>query len=159
MFKKSLTAYLLILVFLVFSIPANAQDKSGEEINWQVISSGGSNNGVSTSYNLSGTLGQTAVSTGTSTTYTLSHGFWQDFVTGGGPGCCDSPGDANNNGSINILDATFLINYLYKSGAAPDCNDEADANGNNAINILDVTYLINYLYKSGSVPICGTTGT
>jgi len=63
-------------------------------------------------------------------------------------------GDANGSGSVNILDATYLISYLYKSGPAPVPNDAGDANGNGAINILDVTYLINYLYRSGPEPIC-----
>ncbi|PKK82437.1 MAG: hypothetical protein CVT49_13710 [candidate division Zixibacteria bacterium HGW-Zixibacteria-1] len=74
-------------------------------------------------------------------------------------GCCDMPGDANNNGAVNILDVTFIISYLYKGGQAPPCLDEADANGNNMINILDVTYLIGYLYKGGNAPVCGTTGS
>jgi hypothetical protein len=74
-------------------------------------------------------------------------------------GCCDTPGDANNNGSVNILDITFEISYLYKGGPPPDCNDEADANGNGTVNILDITYLISYLYKGGPAPICGETGT
>ena len=72
---------------------------------------------------------------------------------------CVVPGDANNNGSVNILDVTFTIAYLYKGGAAPDCNDQADANSNGSINILDVTYTIAYLYKGGPDPICGTTGS
>jgi hypothetical protein len=73
-------------------------------------------------------------------------------------GCCEVPGDANDNGSVNILDITFEISYLYKGGPAPNCNDEADANGNGTVNILDITYLISYLYKGGPEPICGTTG-
>nr|MBN2278071.1 VCBS repeat-containing protein [candidate division Zixibacteria bacterium] len=63
-------------------------------------------------------------------------------------------GDANGGGSVNILDVTYLINYLYKSGPAPEPQEAGDANGNGAVNILDVTYLISYLYKSGPEPIC-----
>lgn len=63
-------------------------------------------------------------------------------------------GDANGSGSVNILDATFIINYLYKSGAAPSPPESADANGNGSINILDATYILTYLYKSGPEPIC-----
>jgi hypothetical protein len=68
---------------------------------------------------------------------------------------CDCiPGDANGNGIINALDVTYIINYLYKGGAAPKpyalCS--GDANCNCIINALDVTYLINYLYKSGNAP-------
>ncbi|MFH2037750.1 MAG: hypothetical protein ABIJ45_15220, partial [Candidatus Zixiibacteriota bacterium] len=40
-------------------------------------------------------------------------------------GCCVVPGDANHNGVVNILDITFTIAYLYKSGPAPACMDEA----------------------------------
>ena len=60
-------------------------------------------------------------------------------------------GDANSDGTLNILDATFLINYLYKDGPAPDPNC-GNVNAENGINILDVTYLINYLYKEGPPP-------
>ena len=63
-------------------------------------------------------------------------------------------GDASGNGAINILDATFMINYLYKGGAAPDPLESADMNGSGGINILDVTYLISYLYMGGPAPIC-----
>jgi len=63
-------------------------------------------------------------------------------------------GDADRNMSINILDVTFLINYLYKGGPAPEPEEAGDANGDGNINILDVTYLINYLYKGGEPPIC-----
>jgi uncharacterized protein (TIGR02145 family) len=30
-------------------------------------------------------------------------------------------GDVNNNGAINILDITYLINYVYRGGPEPDC--------------------------------------
>jgi len=64
-------------------------------------------------------------------------------------------GDADGDGSVNILDVTFLINYLYKEGPAPDPLESADVDYSGSINILDVTYLINYLYKDGPEPICG----
>lgn len=63
-------------------------------------------------------------------------------------------GDVNNNGRINALDVTYLINYLYKHGAAPPILYLADCNGKTGINALDVTYLINYLYKNGPDPKC-----
>ncbi len=64
-------------------------------------------------------------------------------------------GDANGDNSVNILDATFLISYLYKGGNAPYPAVMGDINGSCSTNILDVTYLINYLYKSGPVPMVG----
>jgi len=70
---------------------------------------------------------------------------------------CESPyvcGDANGDESVNILDITFLINYLYKDGPAPDPWEKVDVNGTGDVNILDITYLINYLYKDGPAPQC-----
>jgi len=63
-------------------------------------------------------------------------------------------GDADGDGIINILDILFLINYLYKSGAAPEHQHLSDVNSDTRINILDVVYLINYKYKSGAEPDC-----
>jgi hypothetical protein len=73
--------------------------------------------------------------------------------------CCIKPGDANNNGNVNIQDITFLINYLYKGGPKPPCFAEGNSNGSGlpcpSINIQDVTYLIKFLYQSGPAPKCG----
>lgn len=63
-------------------------------------------------------------------------------------------GDADGSEAINLLDVTYLINYLYKGGPAPDPIEAGDADGSSAINILDVTYLIRYLYKGGPEPVC-----
>jgi len=64
-------------------------------------------------------------------------------------------GDANNDGHINMLDITFVINFLYKNGMPPSDLDYADPNGSCHINALDVTYLIAYLYKGGPAPVAG----
>ncbi|MEW5924154.1 MAG: dockerin type I repeat-containing protein [Candidatus Zixiibacteriota bacterium] len=64
-------------------------------------------------------------------------------------------GDANDNGFINILDVTYLIQYLYRGGPPPPKPDMADVNNSGSINILDVTYLIQYLYRGGPAPNCG----
>ncbi|UCD94336.1 MAG: hypothetical protein JSU69_11335, partial [Candidatus Zixiibacteriota bacterium] len=63
-------------------------------------------------------------------------------------------GDADASGAVNLLDVTFIINYLYKEGPAPVPPEGADANGDGSINLLDVTHIINYLYKEGPEPIC-----
>ncbi|MFH2036765.1 MAG: dockerin type I domain-containing protein [Candidatus Zixiibacteriota bacterium] len=64
-------------------------------------------------------------------------------------------GDVDNSGSINILDITYLIAFLYKGGPSPDPLDKADVNNSGDINILDITFLITYLYKGGAGPFCG----
>ncbi|UCD93813.1 MAG: VCBS repeat-containing protein, partial [Candidatus Zixiibacteriota bacterium] len=61
-------------------------------------------------------------------------------------------GDANGDLVISLLDATFLIDYLYKNGPVPDPY-AGDADSSRNINILDVAYLINYLYKNGPPPL------
>jgi hypothetical protein len=66
----------------------------------------------------------------------------------------DTCGDANGNGVVNLQDITYIINYLYKGGPAPNPLWQGDINGNGIINIQDITYLINYLYKGGPAPIC-----
>jgi len=63
-------------------------------------------------------------------------------------------GDVDKSGGVNILDITYLINYLYKDGPPPDPPVSGDADGSGGLNILDITYLINYLYKEGGPPIC-----
>ncbi len=63
-------------------------------------------------------------------------------------------GDANGNGAVNILDVSFIINYLYKHGPAPNPLQSADVNHSGGVNILDVSYLINYLYKQGPALNC-----
>jgi len=63
-------------------------------------------------------------------------------------------GDAVGDGDVNILDITFVINYLYKSGPPPVPEQAADVDSSGGVNILDVTNLINYLYKSGPEPNC-----
>ena len=113
-----------------------AAPASGEQIKWQVISAGG-NRGSSTSYVLSGTVGQTAVGSGTSTSYKLNQGFWQNFAASN----CNC-GDANGDGTINISDAVFLIQYIFAHGTAPSPICLGDANGDNTVNISDAVYLI-----------------
>jgi hypothetical protein len=54
---KLLLYTVLILIFIIGLCMAG--EKSGEEINWQVISSGGTNNSSSTSFKLSDTAGLT----------------------------------------------------------------------------------------------------
>ncbi len=78
---------------------------------------------------------------------------YQPFVMTGYVSLSDQiKGDVNGDGNINLLDILYLINYLYKSGPAPDAY-AGDVDSNGAINLLDITYLINYLYRNGPPPI------
>lgn len=63
-------------------------------------------------------------------------------------------GDPNDDGAVNIIDITMLIQYLYLGGEAPEFLGSGDVNSSGDVNILDVTYLIAYLYNEGPEPYC-----
>lgn len=108
---------------------------------------------VSTTAGLSGI--NSAVNKGTAWVENRPQIFtWPAFNDDECVSCCDLPGDASDNGAVNILDITFLIAYLYKGGPEPNCLYEGDADGNETINILDITRLIAFLYKGGPEPEC-----
>jgi hypothetical protein len=60
-------------------------------------------------------------------------------------------GDANGNGSVDVADIFYEINYLFAAGPPPKgC---ADVNGTGTLDVADVFYLINYLFASGPPPV------
>lgn len=63
------------------------------------------------------------------------------------------PGDANNDGIIDIGDITFLATYLYAGGAAPAPMANGDPNGDCYINIGDLIYLAAYIDAGGPAPV------
>ena len=142
---------------------ASAEPATGEEINWQVISSGGTE-GSSASFGLQGTVGQTAVGGGTSDNYGLTHGFWQDF---GGGTCCMGPMRGNVDydvgDAIDISDLVFLVDYMFTSGPAPTCWEEANVDGSGPatppddgaddIDISDLVHLVDYMFNQGPPPV------
>jgi len=63
-------------------------------------------------------------------------------------------GDANGDGVINIGDAVYVVNYVFKSGPAPDPESKGDANCDLAVNVGDAVYIVNYVFKGGPAPGC-----
>jgi hypothetical protein len=63
-------------------------------------------------------------------------------------------GDANADLTVNVADAVYLVNYIFKGGPAPDPAEAGDANGDGDINVGDTVYLINFVFKGGPEPIC-----
>lgn len=80
-------------------------------------------------------------------------GFLDTYAALAEVGCI--PGDANGDRDIDLIDITYLIDYLYKGGSAPVpyalCSGDAEC-GNCAVNLLDITRIINYLYDDGPAP-------
>lgn len=63
-------------------------------------------------------------------------------------------GDANDDGTSNVGDAVFLINFVFKGGPAPEPNLRGDANCDHGTNVGDAVYVINYVFKGGPAPGC-----
>lgn len=61
-------------------------------------------------------------------------------------------GDANNDGAVNIGDATFILGNLFSAGPTPQCRDAADVNDDGALNIADAVNLLGFLFVSGAPP-------
>ena len=73
-----------------------------------------------------------------------------DFeIVGANFGFC---GDANADTDVGLVDVVYLINYVFKSGAAPNPLWAGDVNEDGDIGLVDVVYLINYLFKDGPAP-------
>ena len=83
------------------------------------------------------------------------------YVMGDGPVDLDFnylPGDANGDFNVNVGDAVYLINYIFKNGTpAVFPFWRGNPNGDNSINVGDAVYLINYVFKDGTRPKIGPT--
>ncbi len=61
-------------------------------------------------------------------------------------------GDANGDGTVNVGDAVYIINYMFKGGDAPVPLAAGDANCDTTIDVGDAVYIINYIFKGGPAP-------
>lgn len=63
-------------------------------------------------------------------------------------------GDANNDGNINVGDAIYIINHIFRMGPPPFPSETGDANGDGKLNVGDPVYIISYIFRGGPPPIC-----
>ncbi len=56
-------------------------------------------------------------------------------------------GDANIDRQVDISDAVFLLQYLFKGGQTPWCEDAADANDDGSLDISDPIRTLLYLFS------------
>ncbi|UCD62746.1 MAG: VCBS repeat-containing protein, partial [Candidatus Zixiibacteriota bacterium] len=71
--------------------------------------------------------------------------------TSSGP-CCTIRGDFNHSGTLDVLDVTCFVDWLWVGGNAPGCAEEADVDGNDQVDALDLTYLVGYFWEGGAAP-------
>ncbi len=152
----------LVCGFMAVVLLFSGAFAAGENIPWQVISSGSSTNSSGGGFSLSGTVGQTAAGSVSSGTFAVHQGFWQNFETGN-LNCCQAwgvPGDANSDLNVNLIDILYTIAHLYNDPPGPGnpmgCDELLDANGDTNVNLIDILYLISYRYNSppGPEPVC-----
>jgi hypothetical protein len=63
-------------------------------------------------------------------------------------------GDANADQTIDLGDALYILNYLFKSGPAPVPFEAGDANCDEVVDLGDALIILNYLFKNGPPPGC-----
>lgn len=61
-------------------------------------------------------------------------------------------GDGNTDGTIDLADAVFLLEYLFTGGATPPCRSACDGNDDGGLDAADPIYLISYLFSGGLAP-------
>ena len=83
------------------------------------------------------------------------------YVIGDGPAHLDFnhiPGDATGDWEVNVGDAVYIVNYIFKNGSRPPLPVwRADVNADGAINVGDAVCLVNYIFKGGPRPLVGAT--
>jgi hypothetical protein len=76
---------------------------------------------------------------------------------------CPHQGDMNADGTIDALDASYLIDYVFFGGPRPprdpDCPlaDRGDVTCDGTVNVLDVMRLRDHIFRRGAAPCdpCG----
>jgi subtilisin family serine protease len=71
-----------------------------------------------------------------------------------GDACDYVCGDADNNGTLSIPDAVYIVNNVFKGGPSPVNLDAADANCDGNYNISDAVRIIEFVFKGGPAPCC-----
>jgi hypothetical protein len=63
-------------------------------------------------------------------------------------------GDVNANGTVDLGDAIYILNYLFKGGTDPCPMEAGDVNCTGQVDLGDAIFLLNYLFKGGPGPTC-----
>lgn len=63
------------------------------------------------------------------------------------------PGDANDDGVVNVLDIITIVNYILGLNPVPFNFENADVNNDGVINVLDIIGTVNIILGGGKVSI------
>ncbi|MEM7167140.1 MAG: hypothetical protein AAF581_16885 [Planctomycetota bacterium] len=66
-------------------------------------------------------------------------------------------GDCNGDMSTNLVDAVFLLGFLFPLGTPNviDCDDSCDANDDGSLNLTDAIGILNALFGNPTIPLPG----
>ena len=77
---------------------------------------------------------------------------WTPKTTDGSVSVLADRGDVDGTYGVFVSDLTFMVNYIFKGGAAPIPQETGDVNCDYNVNVADLSYLVNFLFKGGSEP-------
>jgi hypothetical protein len=61
-------------------------------------------------------------------------------------------GDVDGICPIDLSDAVFLLDFLFRGGVGPACPDAADVDDNGGMELTDAVFLLNHLFQGGASP-------
>ena len=141
---RAIKCLALTLLLLALTVAATS-----EEINWQVISGGGTE-AEGGGFKMSGTLGEFAVGHAEAAPNNVRHGYWQDFGDGGSGTCCTGPSVGNVDGSpdnlVTMGDLTVMIDHLFITLAPIEPPRIGDLDADCMRTMGDLTILIDHLF-------------
>lgn len=101
-------------------------------------------------WTLGNSISQSIIGGATSGALALEAGFWATGIHGD---CVFPAGDVNISGSITSADIIYLVNYVFKSLAAPlPCAAAGDVNCSGSVTSADIIYMVNHVFKSQAAP-------
>ncbi len=65
----------------------------------------------------------------------------------------------NADSRVDLSDAVFLLQWLFRGGEEPDCFQAADTNDDNRADLSDAVFLLNHLFAGGPQPAAPFSGT
>jgi hypothetical protein len=60
-------------------------------------------------------------------------------------------GDASGSGLVDLSDAVFTLDHLFRGGEPPSCEKAADSNDDGGVDISDAVYTLLFLFLGGEV--------
>jgi hypothetical protein len=126
--------------------PVTWSDKNGDlDVIGLTLSEDGHLSGLPSDTGIVSFTAQAQDANGAVSEKTCTFHVWQPF----------NCGDAGMDYQLNVGDAVYLINFVFKGGPAPYPLCVGDANGDQATNVGDAVYLINHIFKGGPAPLEG----